>query len=129
MPSSRTDHLEPLPIPFGTKADGTAYTWPADNAHRCFWGVLSNDGERRIVAITHAGRADDISTKHPGYPDAYLMQGRYRYATVGIHDGNLHPDSRLWYAAYDWSVSPDPVNQWPVAPPLPRKPRHPLAPA
>ena len=28
MTSSRTDHLEPLPIPFGTKADGTQYTWP-----------------------------------------------------------------------------------------------------
>ena len=40
------------------------------------------------------------------------MQGQYREDTIGVHDG-LHPDSRLWFAAYDWSVSTDPVNQWP----------------
>ena len=51
---------------------------------------------------------------HPGYPDAYLMQGRYRHATIGHgHDGIVYPDSKLWYyAAYDWSVSTEPVNQW-----------------
>ena len=51
--TSTDDDLEPLPIPFGTKADGTRYTWPSDSDNRCFWAFLSNDGERRIVAITY----------------------------------------------------------------------------
>ena len=54
--------LEPLPIPFGTKADGTQYTWPADHIDRCFWAVLSNEGARRIVATAAANRSHDVTT-------------------------------------------------------------------
>ena len=67
MPSSRTDHLEPLPIPFGTKADGTAvHMAGGSRSDRCFWAVLSNEGARRIVAIAAANR--DRMTLRPRTP-------------------------------------------------------------
>ena len=72
-----TSHeLAPLPIPFGTKAvTGTGHTWPADSYSRCFWAILSPDGERRIVATSHPTNDYRVVAEHPGYPDAYLMQG------------------------------------------------------
>ena len=53
-----------------------------------------------------------IATLYPGYPDAYLMQGRYRHATIGLYSYGITPDSKLWHAGYDWLPSTDPVNQW-----------------
>ena len=103
---------EPLPIPFGTKADGSVHVWDATAYHRAFWAFLSKDGERRIVAVTYPSNEHRIATLYPGYPDAYLMQGYYRRATTGLSATSVSPDDKRYYAAYDWSVSTEAVNQW-----------------
>ena len=68
----------------------------------------------RIVAYAAGNRSHDIATTHPGYPDAYLMQGHYREDTVGLLPAILYPDSRLFYCAYDWTISTEHVNQIPA---------------
>ena len=77
--------LEPLPIPFGTKADGTQVHMACGSSYdRCFWAFLSKDGDRSIVAVTYPHNEHRIATLFPGYTDAYLMQGRYGHATSGV---------------------------------------------
>ena len=39
MTSTDLTSLEPLPIPFGTKADGTQYTWPVGQPWPLFLGL------------------------------------------------------------------------------------------
>ena len=44
--------LEPLPIPFGTKADGTQYTWPTDFLMNAASGQsCRTDGERAHCSV------------------------------------------------------------------------------
>ena len=77
---------------------------------RCFWAVLSNDGERRIVGELGASYDRRVPERYPGYPEIYLMDGT-TIRRRPQQPGQLYPDARAFYAAYDWTVVSERVNQ------------------
>ena len=119
MPLPTDQTFDPEPPAEGTKFDSDAtYTWAPGVSSHLYWAIVDLDGSRRVVGYSVAGGTDRMVERFPDH-DAYLI---HRNSTERHQNGGFGTSpkpanlDRFSYLAYDWTLTPDPVNQYAYLP-------------